>query len=61
MDNAMKLGYLVIETARAQAWREFCDRMLGLPGPCENPDGSAGYRLDGASQRLIVAPGRRDD
>jgi 2,3-dihydroxybiphenyl 1,2-dioxygenase len=61
MDNAMKLGYLVIETARARAWREFCDQMLGLPGPCDNPDGSVGYRLDGASQRLIVAPGRRDD
>jgi 2,3-dihydroxybiphenyl 1,2-dioxygenase len=61
MDNAMKLGYLAVETARAPAWREFCARMLGLPGPCENPDGSAGYRLDGATQRLIVAPGKRDD
>jgi 2,3-dihydroxybiphenyl 1,2-dioxygenase len=61
MDNAMKLGYLVVETARARAWREFCDRMLGLPGPCENPDGSEGYRLDGASQRFILVPGTRDD
>jgi 2,3-dihydroxybiphenyl 1,2-dioxygenase len=61
MSDAIKLGYLVFQTARATQWRTFCDRMLGLPAPIENVDGSAGYRLDGATQRLIVAPGRRDD
>lgn len=61
MSDAMKLGYLVFETAREQRWREFCDHMLGLPAACANSDGSAGYRLDAASQRLMFVPGRRDD
>ncbi|HET8939120.1 MAG TPA: VOC family protein [Polyangiales bacterium] len=61
MSDAMKLGYLVFESARAPQWREFCARMLGLTQTCENSDGSVGYRLDDAVQRLIVAPSRRDD
>lgn len=61
MSDAIKLGYLVFETARARQWQEFCDRMLGLPAPAANVDGSVGYRLDSATQRLIVAPGRQDD
>jgi 2,3-dihydroxybiphenyl 1,2-dioxygenase len=61
MVSAIKLGYLVFETARERKWRAFCDHMLGLPSPCQNLDGSLGYRLDGARQRVIVAPGRRDD
>jgi 2,3-dihydroxybiphenyl 1,2-dioxygenase len=35
--------------------------MLGLPRAVVNPDGSSGYRLDEASQRLIVTRGRADD
>lgn len=61
MTDAIKLGYLVFESARERAWRDFAERMLSLPAPCANPDGSLGFRLDGMQQRLILAPGRGDD
>jgi 2,3-dihydroxybiphenyl 1,2-dioxygenase len=35
--------------------------MLGLPAPADNADGSRGWRLDEAAQRLIVQPGPADD
>ena len=35
--------------------------MLGLPPPVANADGSSGYRLDEASQRLVVTAGKADD
>ncbi|HKU39826.1 MAG TPA: VOC family protein [Polyangiales bacterium] len=62
MVDAIRLGYLVFETARLPRWREFCSRLLGLPEPLANPDGSLGYQLDdAAAQRLIVAPGAREE
>jgi 2,3-dihydroxybiphenyl 1,2-dioxygenase len=35
--------------------------MLGLPAPLSNADGSCGWQIDGASQRLIVGEGPADD
>ena len=35
--------------------------MLGLPEPVSNADGSLGWRLDNAAQRLIVQHGSSDD
>jgi 2,3-dihydroxybiphenyl 1,2-dioxygenase len=58
---AVKLGYLVFEARRPLRWQRFCDSMLGLPRATTNGDGSTGYRLDEASQRLIVAEGKADD
>ena len=58
---AVKLGYLVLEVRRPLKWQRFCEAMLGLPRETANRDGSAGYRLDAASQRLIVTEGRADD
>ena len=57
----LALGYLVFEASRVPAWRRFCGDVLGLPAPIENADGSLGWQIDDASQRLIVQPGPADD
>lgn len=61
MTGGIKLGYLVLEVRKPLRWQRFCTAMLGLPQPVINGDGSSGYRLDEASQRLIVAEGNADD
>jgi 2,3-dihydroxybiphenyl 1,2-dioxygenase len=59
---ALRLGYLVFGTRKPQAWTDFCTRMLGLPGPTDNPDGSQGWQVDdGARQRLVVQGAEQDD
>jgi 2,3-dihydroxybiphenyl 1,2-dioxygenase len=57
----LSLGYLVFGVRDLPAWRAFCNDMLGLPAPCENPDGSVGWTVDGAAQRLVGATDPRDD
>jgi biphenyl-2,3-diol 1,2-dioxygenase len=59
--NSLKLGYLVFGVRKAEAWLPFGSAMLGLPAPVRNDDGSLGFRVDTAAQRLIVAPGGHDD
>ena len=61
MPSSIKLGYLVLEVRRPLQWQRFCQSMMGLPDPAINADGSTGYRLDEASQRLIVSEGKADD
>jgi biphenyl-2,3-diol 1,2-dioxygenase len=61
MTHEMKLGYLVFEARAPEKWRTFCSTMLGLPEPVTNTDGSDGYRLDDAMQRLVVRSGDADD
>jgi 2,3-dihydroxybiphenyl 1,2-dioxygenase len=56
-----RLGYLVVGAARPQKWAGFCTTMLGLPAPVPNADGSQGWRIDGAAQRLVVQADKRDD
>ena len=58
---AMRLGYLQFEVRRPDRWHDFARTMLGLPAPLANPDGSVGFRLDEAAQRLIVQEGAADD
>ena len=58
---ALRLGYLQFEVRKPERWAEFCRVMLGLPAPVTNPDGSLGFRMDGAMQRLIVQEGAADD
>ena len=57
MNPPMQLGYLVFGAARPARWADFCGAMLGLPEPVTNADGSRGWRIDEASQRLR-GPGR---
>jgi len=61
MKQPLKLGYLVFGVAKPRPWQDFCARMLGLPDPVTNVDGSRGYRLDEASQRLILQEHPEDD
>lgn len=56
-----RLGYLVFEVRKPLEWSRFLQATLGLPGPIRNEDGSDGYRLDEAGQRLIVVEGKADD
>lgn len=58
---AMRLGYLQFEVRQPDRWYDFARTMLGLPEPLANTDGSVGFRLDTAAQRLIVQQGGADD
>ncbi|GAA4359657.1 iron-dependent extradiol dioxygenase HsaC [Variovorax defluvii] len=57
----LRLGYLVFEVRRPARWADFCRHMLALPAPVDNTDGSRGWQLDEAAQRLIVRAGPADD
>lgn len=61
MPPDLRLGYLVFEVRRPVRWAAFCEHMLGLPAPVANADGSMGWQLDEAAQRLIVREGADDD
>jgi len=61
MPPDLRLGYLVFEVRRPTRWAAFCERMLALPAPVANADGSMGWQLDEAAQRLIVSEGPADD
>lgn len=61
MPPDLRLGYLVFEARRPKRWASFCEHMLGLPAPVANADGSRGWQLDDAAQRLIVQEGPADD
>ena len=61
MHSDLRLGYLAFEVRRPARWAAFCKHMLGLPAPVTNEDGSLGWQLDEACQRLIVHEGPADD
>ncbi|MDM0037145.1 VOC family protein [Variovorax sp. J22P271] len=61
MPADLRLGYLVFEVRRPARWTAFCEQMLGLPAPSTNGDGSLGWQLDAACQRLIAHEGPADD
>jgi 2,3-dihydroxybiphenyl 1,2-dioxygenase len=61
MPPDLRLGYLVFEARRPARWADFCRHMLDLPAPVHNADGSRGWQLDEAAQRLIVQEGPADD
>ena len=54
------LGYLVLETAELDRWRELAFDVLGM-APGEGPDPDALYlRLDERAARLVLLPGRTE-
>ena len=55
------LGYLAFEVRRPARWVAFCEQILGLREPLRNEDGSLGWQVDDASQRLMVREGPADD
>src|SRR5690606_27354383 len=57
----LRLGHLVFAVRRPERWQRLCTDMLGLPAPVANLDGSLGFQVDDAAQRLIVTEGRADD
>ncbi|MET0542150.1 MAG: VOC family protein [Variovorax sp.] len=61
MSPSLSLAYLVFEASGLADWRRFCDRVLGLPQPSVNTDGSLGFQVDARCQRLVVQAGPRDD
>ncbi len=58
---ALSLGYLRFAVRHPDRWTAFMHAMFGAPAPLRNDDGSLGWRLDGASQRLVVTRGDEDD
>lgn len=61
MQADLRLGYLVFEVRRPARWVAFCQQMLGLPEARQNEDGSLGWQIDEACQRLVVRQGPADD
>jgi len=61
MKPALALAYLVFEASAPSEWQAFCNDVLALPPATTNADGSIGWRLDDAAQRLVVQRGPRDD
>jgi catechol 2,3-dioxygenase-like lactoylglutathione lyase family enzyme len=61
MQPDLRLGYLVFDVRRPARWASFCKQMLGLPAPLTHGDGSLGWQLDDACQRLMVREGPADD
>jgi biphenyl-2,3-diol 1,2-dioxygenase len=59
--SGFKLGHLVFAVRKPQAWARFCETMLGLPPAVVNSDGSRGFQVDAACQRLIVTEGGAAD
>lgn len=57
----LRMGYLVLGVSKIERWKDFCERMLGLPAPVSNTDGSLGWRIDANAQRLIVQEAADDD
>jgi biphenyl-2,3-diol 1,2-dioxygenase len=55
------LGYLGFQVRHPDRWAAFCRQMLDLPEPIRNEDGSLGWQIDAAAQRLIVQEGPADD
>jgi biphenyl-2,3-diol 1,2-dioxygenase len=61
MPSDLCLGYLVFEVRRTDRWVPFCKQILGLPEPLRNEDGSLGWQIDNASQRLMLREGPAED
>lgn len=61
MQPDLRLGYLAFEVRHTDRWAAFCRQMLSLPEPIRNEDGSLGWQIDAAAQRLIVQEGPADD
>lgn len=61
MPYSLRLAYLVFEVRKPARWHHFMQAVLGLPAPTTHADGSTGWRVDSACQRLVVTPGARDD
>lgn len=61
MAMPLRLAYLVFEVRKPARWQRFMQEMLGLPAPTLHADGSAGWRVDEACQRLVTVPGTHDD
>jgi biphenyl-2,3-diol 1,2-dioxygenase len=59
--TSFRLAYLALNVRSLDRWRAFARDMLGLVPAGANADGSEGFRLDAAAQRLILVPGRADD
>ena len=57
----LQLAYLVFDVRKPAAWDRFMRGMFDPPEPLMHADGSTGWRIDGACQRIVVRPGRRDD
>jgi 2,3-dihydroxybiphenyl 1,2-dioxygenase len=55
------LGYVGVETAVLEPWREFAAQMIGLEIGATLPDGTLVLRMDGYQGRIFVHPGQAED
>jgi len=61
MSPRLQLAYLVFDVRKPAVWDKFMRGMFDPPEPLTHADGSTGWRIDGACQRIVVRPGERDD
>ncbi|MEM9014778.1 MAG: VOC family protein [Pseudomonadota bacterium] len=59
--SVANLGYVVLQMKEPDAWRGFCEDVLGLAAVDRNgPDGAVFLRMDEAPFRYLVLPGEED-
>jgi 3,4-dihydroxy-9,10-secoandrosta-1,3,5(10)-triene-9,17-dione 4,5-dioxygenase len=54
------LGYVIVETAKTQAWDEFLTGVVGVMRGPDSPDGAALYRIDDRPFRFRIKPGKEE-
>ncbi len=55
------LAYIGFESPNAEEWRTFGPEVLGAELAPDQPDGAVRLRVDGASHRIAIHPGERND
>ncbi len=55
------LSYIVLDATDVDAWREFLVDFIGMEYAGEDASGSALYRMDEQSRRVVVQQGDKDD
>ncbi|MBA5689893.1 VOC family protein [Rugamonas apoptosis] len=58
--NAVQLGYLVIESARLDAWRQFGEEALGME-LAQRDERLLAFRMDDHQRRIMVQTGGAED
>ena len=57
----VRLGYVVVESRRRDAWQRFGVEALGLHLDTTATDGAVAFRIDAHQRRLVVLPGPAED
>ncbi|MFO1394014.1 MAG: VOC family protein [Steroidobacteraceae bacterium] len=57
----VRLGYVLVESERSDAWKRFGVDALGMHIDTTTPDRVVAFRIDAHQRRLVVTPGPAED